>query len=200
MSFSFDSAVRAFDSSSAVQALKGLALDPFKAYNFRVMLGHNPFAGFHSVTGVGWRTEVRTVREGGVNNYEHKLPGQTTCNELVFSKGLTLLDPMWRWYSQTVSGRVKRMNGTIMLMSDLHTPSSVHVGRLSISGLPTTGVPVAAWSFFGAWPTALEGAQLDASQSMIAIQQMTLAVERIEKTVDSGSLLHAAKSVASALL
>ncbi|GLU34885.1 phage tail protein [Trinickia caryophylli] len=199
MSFSLGGAARALESLGAVQALKGLALDPFKAYSFRVVLGMNPLGGFNSISGVGWRTEVRTVREGGVNDYEHKLPGQSTCNELVFRKGLTLSDPMWRWYSQTISGRVWRMNGTIILMSDLHRPSPIDIMGTKISGLPAIGMPVAAWSFYGAWPIALEGAQLDASQSMIAVQQMTLAIDRIEKTIDARSLFNAAKSVASHL-
>lgn len=182
-----------------MKALEGAAFDPFKAYNFRVMLSPDfstsgvlgavgagalasvALGSFTSVAGIGWKTEVRTVREGGVNDREHKLPGQTTCNELLFTKGLTLLDPMWEWYRFTLTGRVKRMNGTIVLMSDIHTPN--------IGAVPAVGVPVAAWNFYHAWPTALEGARLDASQSLIAVQQLTLAVDRIEKTISLGSLL-----------
>jgi phage tail-like protein len=173
------------------------AQEPIKTYNFRVIL-HPDFGGsggilgamkkiaggigasfalgsFSSVEGVGWKTEVHTVREGGVNDCEHRLPGRTTCNELVFSKGLTLLDPMWDWYHSTISGSVSRMNGTIFLMTDYHTPTA------GISAVPSTGIPTAAWHFFHAFPTALEGARMDASQSAIAIQHLTVSIDRIEK-------------------
>lgn len=173
------------------------AQEPIKTYNFRVILhpgsgGSGGILGamkkiagglaasvalgsFSSVEGVGWKTDVHTVREGGVNDREHRLPGRTTCNELVFSKGLTLLDPMWDWYHSTISGSVSRMNGTILLMTDYHTPT----GR--ISAIPSTGMPLAAWHFYHAFPTALEGARLDASQSAIAIQHLTVSIDRIEK-------------------
>lgn len=173
------------------------AQEPIKTYNFRVILhpdlggslsilgGMKKIAGglaasvalgsFSSVEGVGWKTEVHTVREGGVNDRERRLPGRTTCNELVFSKGMTLLDPMWDWYHSTVSGSVSRMNGTILLMTDYHTPTG------GISAVPSTGIPLAAWNFYHAFPTALEGARLDASQSAIAIQRLTVSIDSIQK-------------------
>ena len=181
------------------------AQEPIKAYNFRVIL-HPDLGGslsilggikkivgglgasvalgsFSSVEGVGWKTDVHTVREGGVNDREHRLPGRTTCNELVFSKGLTVLDPMWDWYRSTISGNVNRMNGTIFLMTDYHTPTG------GLSFVPSTGIPLAAWHFYHAFPTALEGVRLDASQSAIAIQHLTVSIDRIEKVGLPGGAL-----------
>jgi len=183
------------------------AQEPIKTYNFRVIL--HPGLGdslsilgvmksiagglatsyalgsFSSVEGVGWKTEVHTVREGGVNDRERRLPGRTTCNELVFSKGMTLIDPMWDWYHSTVSGSVSRMNGTIFLMTDYHTPTG------GISAVPSTGAPLAAWYFSRAFPTALEGARLDASQSAIAIQRLTVSIDFIQKLALPGGGLGA---------
>lgn len=199
--------------SSVLKTVADLALvQPFKSYHFLVMV-HPPFSagslfslngvkaalqkvsaaaissmlgGFTSIEGIGWKTEVRTVREGGNNGYEHKLPGQATCDELVFSKGLTLVDPLWEWYRLTAAGTVLRMNGTILLMNDLHSPT--------VAGLPSFGVPTAAWNFYNAWPTALEGVNFDASQSLVAVQRLTLAIDRIEK-VGLASVASAVKSL-----
>lgn len=205
--------------SSILHGAQDLAWDPLKAYNFRVVfapdfdLGNAGKAlglsrafgmgkalgaaaavatasvlvgGFTSIKGAGWKTEARTVREGGVNDREYKLPGQTTCNELVLTKGLTALDPMWEWYNRALVGRVQRMNGLIFLMNDRHSPT------VSTYHLPTTGIPIAMWHFTRAWPTALEGVQLDASQSLLAVQSMTLAIESIQKTVSGSSIKQAA--------
>jgi phage tail-like protein len=173
--------------------------EPFRAYNFQVVLmpdfGYgktgiasvaaglagaaagaiasavfgNVVSGFTSVTGMHWKTEVRTVREGGLNDREHKLPGRTTCKELVFSRGVCAIDPMWEWYRATMSGHVLRMNGLIFLTSG--SPLSSPMSMLG------------SWHFSHAWPTELSGVQLDASQSLLAVQQMTLAVESIQRTI-----------------
>jgi phage tail-like protein len=199
MSFSLGGALNTVE--SGLKTLENLAVEPYKAYNFRVILHPDLKSGgllnsiatgllaslalgsFATVEGIGWNTEVHTVREGGVNDREHKLPGRTTCNELQFTKGLTLLDPMWEWYHFTVKGKVKRMNGTIFLMSDMHTPSvGQKVGPLpSVKLAPSIALPTAAWNFYGAFPSKLEGVHFDASQSALAVQRMTLSIDRIEK-------------------
>lgn len=187
---------------SAANWVGGAILDPLKAYSFRLVLvpslsqlKAHPFlsvvatvlsgtvGGFTSIEGMGWKTEVRTVREGGVNDHVHKLPGRTTCNELVFTKGMAVLDPLWEWYSLTLSGQVVRMNGFVYLMSDLHTPTT------GMTYMPTTGIPLAMWHFTGAWPTELEGVRCDASQSLLAVQKMTLAIDSIKKTASIGSFI-----------
>lgn len=200
--------------SGVLKTVADLALvQPFKSYHFLVMV-HPAFSantslfsmkgvqsvlqkaaaatissilgGFTSIEGVGWKTEVRTVREGGNNYHEYRLPGRTTCNELVFTKGLTLIDPLWEWYRLTAVGTVLRMNGTIFLMSDLHTPA--------VTGLPSVGVPTAAWNFYEAWPTALEGVNFNASESLVAVQRLTLSINRIEKA-GLGSVASALKTL-----
>jgi phage tail-like protein len=170
-------------SASSLFSLKGAiaAIEKIGAAAISSMLG-----GFTSIEGIGWKTEVRTVREGGNNSYEHKLPGHATCNELVFSKGLTLVDPLWEWYRLTAVGTVLRMNGTILLMNDLHSPT--------VGSLPSFGAPTAAWNFYNAWPTALEGVNFDASQSLVAVQRLTLAIDRIEKA-GVASVVSAVKSL-----
>lgn len=195
--------------SGVLNAIGGAVSDPMKAYNFRVIvlpswkhLSKLPawlavleaagaaalsvlVGGFTSIHGMGWKTEAQVVREGGVNDRVHKLPGRTTCNELVFTKGMALLDPLWEWYSLTLAGRVLRMNGLIYLTADLHSPNG------GSSYVPTFGVPepTGIWHFSGAWPTALEGVQCDASQSLLAVQKLTLSIDSIRKSASIGSYL-----------
>jgi phage tail-like protein len=139
--------------------------------------------GFMSVKGMAWETDVRTVTAGGVNDRVYKLPGRTVCKELVFQKGVTLLDPMWSWYNQTRTGHVQRMTGMIYLISDAH--ANANAGSIPLPTLPTT---FTQWHFTRAWPTAFEGVQLDASNNLLAMQSMTLAVESITK-IDPLSLV-----------
>ncbi|MBI1773062.1 MAG: phage tail protein [Burkholderiales bacterium] len=144
----------------------GLHIDPFKAYNFFVEVEGILVGGFSSVEGLESRTEVKTVRQGGVNDTEYKLPGQMTYSDIVLKAGITALDPMWLWYQSTLQGQIKRKNGSIYILDD--------------SGLPSVW-----WDFFNAWPISWQGPSLDAGQNMIATQSFTLAHEGIKKSLAS---------------
>jgi phage tail-like protein len=151
---------------AAAAQRKGLHVDPFKSYCFFVEISGILVGGFTSVEGIQANAEVRTVREGGVNDMEYKLPGQITYGELILSSGLTFLDPMWLWYRSTLSGKIKRRNGSITLLSH-------------------RGMPAAWWNFYDAWPTSWEGPRFDSTQTLVASQRFTLAHHGIEKCLAS---------------
>ncbi|MBI3284922.1 MAG: phage tail protein [Burkholderiales bacterium] len=146
----------------------GIRIDPFKSYNFFVEVEGILVGGFMSVDGLESKTEVKTVRQGGVNDTEYKLPGQITYSDLVLKAGITALDPMWFWYQSTQSGDIKRKNGSIYLLDD-------------------QGIPCVWWDFYNAWPTGWQGPGLDASQNMVATQSFTLAHEGIKKSLTSSA-------------
>jgi phage tail-like protein len=60
---------------SAGTSLLGIRNDPYKAYNFLVEIEGLIVGGFSEVTGMQVEIEVKDYREGGVNEYIHKLPG-----------------------------------------------------------------------------------------------------------------------------
>src|ERR1700692_1347671 len=147
---------------SVAKSITGVRLDPFRAHRFVVDVQGIFVGGFMSVEGIVCKTDVLRFREGGQNSIEYKLPGQVTYGDLVLSSGLTFTDPMWLWYRSTVSGRPLRKNGTIYLLDEL-------------------GVPVAWWNFFNAWPVEWIGPHFNAAETLVAVQQFTLAYERIVK-------------------
>jgi phage tail-like protein len=141
----------------------GPPANPFMAYNFCVEVGGILVGGFASVEGLQSKNEVKTVRQGGVNSIEYKLPGQTTYSDLVLKAGITAVDPMWTWYQAAMNGNVQRQNGSVYLLDDL-------------------GNTTVAWDFFNAWPIEWQGPSVDASQTLVATQSFTLAHEGIRKS------------------
>ena len=137
--------------------------DPFSAYNFIVEVEAIELGGFTSVSGLQSRAEPRTVREGGVNATEYKLPGQITFTDLTLEAGLTVRDAMWTWYRATLEGAVQRKNGTIYLMN----------GRRQ---------PAISWNFYNAWPVEWVGPTLDAGQTLVATQRFVLAHEGLVRS------------------
>jgi len=62
---------------SAGSNLLGIRNDPYMAFNFLVEIEGLVVGGFTEVTGLQIETVVETYREGGLNEYEHKLAGPT---------------------------------------------------------------------------------------------------------------------------
>jgi phage tail-like protein len=149
--------------AALVQRNLGVKQDPFKGYSFFIEIEGLLVGGFSSIDGLGSSTEVKTVREGGVNDKEYKLGGQISYSDIVLKQGITALDPMWYWYKATLEGKIKRKNGSIYLLDD-------------------QGIPNVWWNFYNAWPTKWEGPSFDASQTMVASQSFTLAHEGINKS------------------
>ena len=154
--------------AAAAQRYGGVEFDPFSGFNFFVEIEGILVGGFTAVDGLEFSSEVKTVREGGVNNTEHKLPGQIVYSDLILKQGVTALDPIWFWYNATLKGRIKRKNGSIYMLDD-------------------QGIPNVWYNFFNAWPSKWQGPVLDASQSMVASQSITLVHQGIEKSIAAQS-------------
>src|SRR2546427_12710925 len=58
----------------------GARSDPFLAFNFVVEIQSLVLGGFSDVTGLQKEIEVQDYREGGVNDYIHKLSGPYTLS------------------------------------------------------------------------------------------------------------------------
>lgn len=155
--------------AAAAQRYGGIKFNPFNGYNFFVEVEGILVGGFSGVEGLEFNTEVKTVREGGVNNTEYKLAGQITYTDLILKQGVTAIDPIWYWYNSTREGKIKRKNGSIYMLDD-------------------RGIPNVWYNFYNAWPSKWSGPALDASQSVVATQSITLVHEGIEKSILAAAL------------
>jgi phage tail-like protein len=101
-------------------------------------------------------TEFDTIKEGGVNDYEHKLPRGIKYSDITLKRGLVDWK-LWSWYQKTVYGKIERKNGTISLRD--HSGNTV----------------LMSWSFYGAFPIKWEGPVLSADTNKVAIESLVLA-------------------------
>ncbi|RKG72385.1 phage tail protein [Corallococcus exercitus] len=144
--------------AAAAAARLGIRDDPYFGYNFLVEIQGMIAGGFSEVSGLRINTSVESMREGGVNTHEYKLPGQTSYGDLVLRRGVSDVDLLWHWYQDVIDGKISRRNGTIYLMN--------HVG-----------IPLRWWNFVRAYPTAWEGPEFNATSPQIAVQSLTLVHE-----------------------
>src|SRR5262245_8990653 len=141
----------------------GQRQDPYLSLNFVVEIEGLLVGGFSQVSGLQSEIQVTPYHEGGLNGYEHQLPGPATYPPLVLTHGLTEVDTLWRWYYDVTRGLIRRKNGTIMLLDRQQNP-------------------VLWWNFYQAYPSKWVGPQLDAAQTnSVAIEQIELVHAGLSK-------------------
>jgi phage tail-like protein len=164
---------------TAAASLLGIRNDPYLGFNYFVEIEGLIVGGFTEVTGLQIETEVQEYREGGLNDYVHKLPGATRYpSNLVLKCGLTDLDTFWAWHQDVIQGKVERKNGSIFL-------------------LDRQRVPATWWNFADAYPVKWTGPELRASSNAVAVETVELVHRGISKPRASG-LLGAARGLLGA--
>lgn len=133
----------------------GKRSDPYSAYRFKVEIEGIIAAGFTEVSGLTIETEVETIKEGGVNNFQYKLPKFTKYSNITLKRGLMDWE-LWDWYQTVISGKFKRKSGTIYLFD--------HSGN-EIQG---------HCQFFETYPIKWEGPTFNAKNSTVISETLIL--------------------------
>lgn len=138
--------------------------DPYLAFCFRVTIsdaGLNESTGlFKSVSGLEVETEVVDFKEGGVNEYTHKLAGGTKFKNIVLKRGFSGSE-FTNWRKTWESGK-KRVDGFI-------------------EQLDTKNVCVAKWQFVSGWPAKWSLSEFDASKNEVSIETLEIAHHGIKR-------------------
>lgn len=132
-------------------------VDPYLAFAFLVEVDGVASAGFHEVTGLQAELEVLDYREGGVNEFVHRLPGPARYpSNLTLRRGLTDATELWDWWWEASHGRIERRNISVLLLG-----CEREVAR--------------RWSFVGAYPVRWVGPELRAGSAAVALDAFELA-------------------------
>lgn len=120
--------------------------------------------GFQSVSGLDSETDVIEFREGGDPGVIRKLPGRTKYANIVLKRGILddAQNDLWNWRSNIIQGIPDRRDGAVILMSK-------------------DGSELIRYEFFEAFPAAWKGFSVDQDGSEISVEELVLAVERIER-------------------
>lgn len=158
-------------------------LDPYTSFSFLVEIEGLLVGGFSEVGGLEVETEVEEYREGGLNEFVHRLPGRTRHpSNLVLRRGLTDVDALWSWHENVTLGRIERRNGTIYL-------------------LDRQRVPAMWWDFRDAYPVRWSGPELRSDSNTVAAERVELVHRGISRPTESLAMSRArgAASLASRL-
>jgi phage tail-like protein len=135
--------------------------DPYHGFRFRVEFDQLQHGGFSRVKGLTRETKLEVRREGGQNEFEHKLATLTTYGNLVLERGIADTY-LWDWHEEVVEGRVKRKNLTLALHDD-------------------TDTEVWRWLVEAAFPVKWSGTDMDAASSQVMVESVELAHHGIRR-------------------
>lgn len=131
--------------------------DPIFVFRFKLEITGVTVAHFQEISGLTYETEVFPYREGGQNDYEHKLMGQAKFTNLVIKNGMTTDRGLWDWRMTAINNRSQsRKSGSVVLLG---------VG----------GKEIQRWNFYEGWPCKWEGPQFNSSQNSLAFEKIEIA-------------------------
>ena len=142
--------------------MPGERKDPYLSFRFLVEIQGLIVGGFSEVSGLQAETEVEEKREGGVNDYVHKLPTITKYPNITLKRGITDSDVLWNWHQDVVKGKFKRRTVYIILQD-------------------SEGNEEWRWEFDDAYPVKWTGPDLKADSSTVAVEGIELAHKGIKK-------------------
>src|SRR5918995_49872 len=123
----------------AEAAAPGTVEDPYRAYNFKLLIQGVAEGHFTECSGLGIKVHDIKYREGGATQVVHRLPGPVEYADVLLRYGLTSSTELWMWFLTAVQGKVERRNVSIVMVQ-------------------SDGVNEAMrWNLINAWPAQWRG-------------------------------------------
>jgi phage tail-like protein len=135
---------------------------------------------FQEVTGLSVSIDVdtSTYAEGGENRFVHRLPGRTKYADIVLKRGVSLVSGVVAWCQDAIENfNFKPTNLLISLLDEHH-------------------LPVSSWYVVNAIPIRYEITGMNAEQSQVLIESITLRYEYFKILNLSGAVTAAVSAVA----
>ena len=130
-------------------------------------------AGFQEVSGINATMNTDKITEGGENRFVHKVPGRVTYdNNLELKRGFIVASsPFGDWCRNNLSSGLNPLTGTTALQCE---DIIVHL-------LDVDQKPVMSWFFARAYPVKWEISGLNAKQSEIVVESISLVYQYFSK-------------------
>ncbi len=139
---------------------------PIRGFRFTANFEGLGTTSFKSVTGFSSTVSESEYREGGFGYLtKRKLPGLVEYGEIKLEKGLYSNPLLYNFFNDFLEGsNFTPVNAVITVFNN-------------------AGEPTASWSVINAWPKAYESTDLNAEDSAILIESLTLLHEGIKRDV-----------------
>lgn len=158
---------------------------PFTTFNFHVAFtlpGEKEEvcqAEFSECSGVEMNMEVKTIKEGGNNGEQIHLAGPLSYGQLTLKRGMTSNFDLWDWFEQAQDQRGLRVDGEIQMLSSLKMAKEQNP--------PGKKNKDVVFKLSSCLPIKIVAPSLNAKNGEIAIEEMQIAYERLQRVTDAST-------------
>lgn len=138
---------------------------PLVGFHFKVEVlgyGNDNDSRFQSVGGLNVEYDVETIKEGGENRYEHKLPGRSKYPDLALKRGILKDSDVIRWCKDALQGH------------------DIKPAILRVSLLNEEHQPVMTWKVHNAWPRKWSVSDFNATENAIVVETIDICYSYFE--------------------
>ncbi len=135
--------------------------DHIGAFNFLLEIEGVTQGPVLYVNGLTARTDVVSFKDGADTIVRHR-PGRSHSDTIVIRRGYNNNDELFDWYAKVRDGKVERKSGSVIIAGD-------------------DASEITRFNFFEAWPCRWSLLTLDGDDSATLVEEVEIAVERIEK-------------------
>lgn len=153
------------------------------AFYFQVEIGPDEVA-FKEVSGLSSEMELETIQEGGVNEYEHRLPKQIKHGNLILKRALMPVagNSMVKWIRDVLEDG----NFFHPITQLFPLTQNIRISLLSLRKKPgdeeeMETVPIYRWECTHAYPVKWETEGLDAEKNSILIESVEFAYSSLKR-------------------
>ena len=148
--------------TSSSQTKTAQRVDPFTTFKFHVEVGDIKEAAFTECSGLEISTDVFEYKEGGLNEYAHKLPGRTKLSNVTLKRGFATKNELYKWYEEMekgllTGGGITRKQVTIKLYSTAKKEDEM------------------SWTLNDAFPVKWVGPAFKSGEAAVAIETLEFA-------------------------
>ncbi len=145
--------------------------DPYLNFKYSVEIGGFSRTGFRNIDGLKQSLEEILYREGGENETAHKIPGQTTYDDVTFERGQSSDTDFTDWLEQIFD--VDRVDGAQGDVAGWRKTIVIYLHNKA-------GVAVVKWTLKKCWPSELAWGTLDAMANDVMIETLVVKTEGIK--------------------
>jgi phage tail-like protein len=131
-------------------------------FSFHVELDGVDIGRFKEASGVESETEIIEYKEVTKDGKMviRKVPGAMKWADITLKKSIDMSRDLWEWRLEVEEGDIDsaRRDGSIVLYDSTHSE-------------------VARWNFMSGWPSKWKGADLNAGEDQIAVEEITITHE-----------------------
>ncbi|MDJ0738077.1 MAG: phage tail protein [Gammaproteobacteria bacterium] len=137
------------------------SFDHIGAFNFLLEIEGVTQGPVSYVSGLTARTDVVSFKDGSDTTVRNR-PGRNRCDNIIVRRGYNNVDDLYGWYDKVRDGKVERKAGSVIIAGD-------------------DASEITRFNFYEAWPCRWSLLTLDGEDSSTLLEEIEIAVERIEK-------------------